>query len=164
LALVAAVALHETVAAFAPEIEAAVKWPNDLVVHGAKISGILLERSEDAVVLGFGVNLSACPSLPDRPATSLAAAAGAAPTPAIFLETLSSSFARWLARWRGEGLSAIRRQWLAVAHPPGTALSVGERDAPIQGLFDGLDEDGALRLRLADGRIYVVHAGDVFLI
>jgi BirA family biotin operon repressor/biotin-[acetyl-CoA-carboxylase] ligase len=160
LALVAAVALHEVASAFAPDQEVIVKWPNDLLVGGAKLAGILLEREADAVVIGFGINLAHFPPGLERPATSLAALAGAAPDPAAFLDTLAAAFARWLGRWRGEGLIAIRRQWLAVAHPPGTALTAGG----IEGLFDGLDENGALRLRLADGATRLVHAGDVFLI
>jgi BirA family biotin operon repressor/biotin-[acetyl-CoA-carboxylase] ligase len=116
------------------------------------------------VIIGFGVNLAACPGAVDRATTSLAALAGSAPEPAAFLDILAASFERWLSRWRSEGVGAIRRQWLAVAHPPGTALSVGERGERVQGLFEGLDEHGALRLRRADGTIHVVHAGDVFLI
>jgi BirA family biotin operon repressor/biotin-[acetyl-CoA-carboxylase] ligase len=160
LALVAAVALHEVASAFAPDREVIVKWPNDLLAEGAKLAGILLEREADAVVIGFGVNLAHFPPRLERPATSLALLAGAAPDPAVFLDALAAAFARWLGRWRGEGLLAIRRQWLAVAHPPGTALAAGG----VEGLFDGLDEGGALRLRLADGATRLVHAGDVFLI
>jgi BirA family biotin operon repressor/biotin-[acetyl-CoA-carboxylase] ligase len=160
LALVAAIALQEVAAAFAPEAEVIVKWPNDLLAGGFKLAGILLEREGEAVVIGFGVNLARAPDGLGRPATSLAALAGAAPDPAAFLETLADAFARWLGRWRGEGLGAIRRQWLAIAHPPGTALAAGG----VEGLFDGLDEAGALRLRLADGTAHIVHAGDVFLI
>jgi len=157
LALVAAVALHEVVSAFAP---ARIKWPNDLMIADAKLAGILLERAEEAVVIGLGVNLAHHPKDLERPVTSLAAVAGAAPEPQSFLERLAESFARWLARWRTEGLAPVRRHWLAAAYPPGTALSTPEGD----GLFDGLDETGALRLRLADGTSRVIHAGDVFLI
>lgn len=165
LALVAAVALHETATAFAPGADFLIKWPNDLLAGGAKLSGILLERSGDAVVVGFGVNLAAHPALAGRPATSLAALTRAAPDPALFLETLADSFTRWLGRWRGEGLQPVRAAWLAAAHPVGTALSThGPDGRAIHGLFDGLDDTGALRLRLADGSGHVIHAGDVFLI
>lgn len=160
LALVAAVALHETVSAHAPERTALIKWPNDLLVDGAKLSGILLERAEDAVVIGVGVNLAHHPESLDRPATSLAALTGVAPEPDAFLEMLAERFERWLGRWRGEGLAPVRARWLAAAHPVGTALATVQGE----GLFDGLDEDGALRLRLADGTSRVIHAGDVFLI
>jgi BirA family biotin operon repressor/biotin-[acetyl-CoA-carboxylase] ligase len=159
LALTAAVALHACASFYAAGV--LIKWPNDLVTaSGAKLAGILLERAEDAVVIGFGVNLAHRPDDLDRPAASIAALAGGAPEPADFLEALADSFARWLGRWRGEGIAPIRRAWLAAAHPLGTALRAGGE----QGLFDGLDETGALRLRLADGTTHVIHAGDVFLI
>ncbi len=162
LALVAAVALHETVGVFG--IDAQLKWPNDLLVAGAKLSGILLERSDNAVVVGIGVNLADHPELPDRPTTSLAAQ-GISIAPEPFLDVLAETFTRWLARWRGEGLSTIRTAWLAAAYPIGTALSVRLPDGGAQdGLFDGLDADGALILRLASGQRHVIHAADVFLL
>jgi len=158
LALVAAVALHEVVAIYAPSTQ--IKWPNDLVFGNAKLAGILLERHGDAVVIGFGVNLAAYPEGLDRPVTSLSDLAGMAPEPGAFAEILAESFARWLGRWRAEGLAPVRRAWLAAAHPPGTALSTTEGE----GLFDGIDEIGALRLRLADGSLRLIHAGDIFLL
>ena len=141
-----------------------IKWPNDLLLDGAKLSGILLERSGDAVVVGIGVNLAHHPDDLDRPATSLAGY-GPPPDAALFLETLADIFARWLARWRGEGLGPVRARWLERAHPPGTALTARLPDGEaIDGLFDGMDADGALILRLADGTRRVIHAGDVFVI
>jgi BirA family biotin operon repressor/biotin-[acetyl-CoA-carboxylase] ligase len=182
LALVAAVALQEVTAAFAPGHEVRIKWPNDLLTRSpakagaqnggaggprlspgnewAKLSGILLERADDGVVIGFGVNLAHHPEGLDRPTTDLAALTGSAPDPADFLEALAEAFARWLSRWRSEGLAPIRSAWLAAAHPVGTALST----TAGEGLFEGLNETGALRLRLADGSCRVIHAGDVFLI
>lgn len=160
LALTAAVALHEVVHAYAPAHRVTIKWPNDLLADGGKLSGILLERAEEAVVIGFGVNLAHYPEGLDRPITSLAALLGSAPDADAFLQTLTESFARWLARWRTEGIAPIRNRWLLAAHPVGTALSTTEGE----GLFDGLTEEGALRLRLADGETRVIHAGDVFLL
>ena len=163
LALVAAVALEETVGVYLPGM-ARLKWPNDLLIGGAKLSGILLERAGDAVVIGIGVNLARHPTDIDRSATSLAAS-GIAVAPADFIETLAEAFARWVERWRGQGLDAIRRRWVDAAHPAGTPLTVRLPDgASIDGLFDGLDADGALILRLADGIRRVIHAGDVFLL
>jgi BirA family biotin operon repressor/biotin-[acetyl-CoA-carboxylase] ligase len=165
LALVAAVALHDVVQAYAGGAEIRIKWPNDLVARGAKLSGILLERSGDAVIIGFGVNLADHPTDTPRPATSLAALAGVAPDAAALLADLAASFAGWLSRWRSEGFAPVRGRWLERAHPRGTALSTSGADgASLDGLFDGLDDDGALRLRLADGSTHVIHAGDVFLI
>ena len=177
LALVAAVALFETVEAFSllpvsrQREESAkgegiltLKWPNDLLLGNAKLSGILLERAGDAVVIGIGVNLAHHPDLLDRPTTSLAAH-GIAVAPATFVDNLADTFARWLSRWRSEGLAPIRAAWLAAAHPPGTALTARLPDGTSHdGLFDGLDPDGALILRLADGSRRVIHAADVFLL
>lgn len=165
LSLVAAVALHEVVHTYAPAINPHIKWPNDLLAGGAKLAGILLERHDDAVIAGFGVNLAEHPDDLDRPATSLHALTGSAPDPAQFLEQLAASFADWLARWRGAGVAPIRAAWLAKAHPLGTALSsIDAEGRRIEGLFDGLDEQGALRLRLADGTVTMIQAGDVILI
>ena len=140
-----------------------IKWPNDLLIQGAKLSGILLERTGDAVVIGFGVNLAHHPENLERPTTSLAAH-GVTPEPEIFAETLAESLARWVASWR-EGLGPIRDRWLARAHPVGTALTARLADGTsIDGLFAGLDANGSLILRLADGTSHVIHAADVFLI
>lgn len=160
LALVAAVALHRAVSVFLPDA-ARLKWPNDLLIGDAKLSGILLERCDDAVVVGIGVNLAHHPDLPDRATTGLAAA-GAVVTAAAFLDVLAEAFGRWLTVWRGQGLAAVRDAWLAGAHPVGTALSVRLPDGSTRdGLFDGLDADGALILRLASGERHVIHAADV---
>jgi BirA family biotin operon repressor/biotin-[acetyl-CoA-carboxylase] ligase len=159
LALVAAVALQEVIAAAVSQNQVEIKWPNDLLVGGAKLAGILLERENEAIVIGFGVNVASHPDDLERPATSLAAF-GPSPSPAVLLDMLVEAFARWLERWRGEGLRPVRARWLAVAHPIGTALQTAQGE----GLFDGLDEGGALCLRLADGSARVIHAGDVFLI
>jgi len=158
------------VSAHLGEQHVALKWPNDVLVTAddgrwAKLSGILLEREGNAVVIGVGVNLANHPPGLDRATTSIAAITGAAPDAASFLQDLAESFAYWLTRWRGEGLSAIRGRWLARAHPVGTPLTAATADGRVEtGLFDGLDADGALRLRLADGSARVIHAADVFLV
>ena len=112
---------------------ARIKWPNDLLVGGAKLAGILLERQGDAVIVGFGVNLAHHPEDLDRPATSLEARPS---RPDAFLERLAAVFQAWLGRWRAEGFAPIRAAWLAAAHPIGTALTTSD----ARGTFEGLDE------------------------
>ena len=165
LALVTAVALEEAVRLWLPAAAALqIKWPNDLLLAGAKLSGILLERQGNAVVIGMGVNLAHHPEALDRPTTSVAAHAPP-PPPEVFVEVLAETFARWLERWRGEGLGPVRTRWLERAHPLGTALTARLPDGEsVEGLFGGLDGEGALILRLADGRTRAIHAGDLFLI
>jgi len=165
LALVAAVAAWEMAWTYLPEGSGlCLKWPNDLLLNGAKLAGILLERADDVVVVGVGMNLLHHPDLPDRATTSLAAY-GAAVEPDAAAETLAETFARWLGRWRGEELVPVRARWLELAHRPGTALSARLPDGSVvEGLFEGMDADGALILRLAAGERRVIHAGDVFLL
>lgn len=165
LALLAAVALDEAIGMFLADRKAlTLKWPNDLLLGTAKLSGILLERIDDAVVIGIGVNLAHHPDLPDRATTSLAAH-GVNLLPSTLAEVLAESMTRWVARWRSGGLAPVRVRWLARAHPPGTALTARLPDGgSVDGLFDGLDADGALLLRLASGERRVIHAADVFLL
>jgi len=160
LALVAAVALEEVASAYTGPGKLQLKWPNDLMAGRAKLAGILLERAGDAVVIGFGVNLAYHPADLDRPTASSAALGVEPPDPGLFLADLADAFARWLGRWRSEGLGPIRARWLERAHPVGSALAAGG----TEGLFDGLDSTGALLLRHADGRIETIRAGDVFLV
>ena len=165
LALVAAVALDQLLQGWLIPDRLMIKWPNDLLADGAKIAGILLEGIEDAVVVvGIGVNLAHHPENIDRPATSLAALGLVAPDPADFAEELAASFAGWLTRWRSEGLGTVLTRWQTRAHPLGTALSVRMSKGALDGLYDGLEADGALRLKTPDGHVHIVHAGDIFLL
>ncbi|MGH6705788.1 MAG: biotin--[acetyl-CoA-carboxylase] ligase, partial [Sphingomicrobium sp.] len=138
------------------------KWPNDLMLGDAKLAGILLERSGDRVVAGFGVNLAGAPSISGRKTASLGSLANL--DPKTFAPLIAGSFSRVLAAWRSADPVAFVSAWMARAHSIGTALEVhsgpGER---ISGTFDGIEPDGAMRLRVADGRIEVIRAGDVTL-
>lgn len=166
LALVAAVAIEDAVRACLPDIgtRLVLKWPNDLLIDGAKLSGILLERTGDAVVIGMGINLASAPDLSDRATTALGDH-GVTVSPKTMQALLADAMTRWLAIWREQGLSAIITRWEARAHPRGTALTARLPDGQaLTGAFDGLASDGALRLGLADGSCHVIHAGDIFLI
>ncbi len=140
------------------------KWPNDLLLAGAKLSGILLERGAAHVVVGIGVNVAHHPALAGRATTSLRAV-GATVDAATLLADLADRFASWLDTWRGQGIAPIASRWSERAHPVGTALSVRLPDqAVLEGQFLGLDAGGALLLGLADGSRHVIHAGDVFVV
>ena len=166
LTFVAALAARDAILAFAPEIRVQLKWPNDLLSdNGKKLCGILLERTGEAVVAGFGVNLRGHPDLPDRPATDLAELGANPPPPQAVVEVLAECFARWLNRWRTIELASILRNWDASAHLHGKALSVRLPDGEtLEGLYAGLTPDGALQLRLASGDIRAIDAADIFLI
>ncbi|WP_336986396.1 biotin--[acetyl-CoA-carboxylase] ligase [Altererythrobacter aquiaggeris] len=164
LSFVVALALYETVRNVLPAPDGLLlKWPNDLLLSGAKLAGILLERVNDRVVAGIGVNLVSAPELADRDTVSLKSV-GASVDRDEFARILTGSLQTELDRWRTYGLGAIMRRWEAAAHPIGTVLTIHEPGGgAFDGRFHGLTPDGALRLCLADGTIRAIHAGDVFL-
>ena len=161
LALVCGVALIRAVEAAAPATGLILKWPIDLLLGSAKLGGILLERAGDKIVAGFGVNLKSAPEIPDRAIAALSSVALVSPE--SFAPLIAAAFARELERWRGDvaGLTAL---WLESAHPVGTSLSVHTGpDEVLNGSFDGLAPDGALRLRLETGEVRTIRAADVHL-
>jgi len=156
LAFVAGLATIEALLPYCDGVH--LKWPNDVLLNGAKIAGILLEAECDAVIIGVGVNLAVAPTIPDRPTARL-------PHPVsrdLFAAQLAEHFAEQLARWRAHGTDVLFARWCAAAHPVGAMLAVHETDGQVlSGTFAGLDSDGALLLRLADGSVSAIHAGDV---
>lgn len=166
LAFVTAVAVFDAIRQIAPQIGISLKWPNDiLTLDGAKLCGILLERTSDAVVVGIGLNLVWHPENFERKVSDLLTLGATPPDAQTSLEIVAESFERHLGIWRQTGLATIVRQWEARAHPRGTALSAKLPDGDqLDGFYAGLDKDGALRLSLADGSIRAIHAADVFLI
>jgi BirA family transcriptional regulator, biotin operon repressor / biotin---[acetyl-CoA-carboxylase] ligase len=160
LSLAAGLALVEAIDAAAPGKPVTLKWPNDAMLHGRKLAGILLERSGDRVAIGFGVNLASAPELPVRVGASF----GGALLPQAFAPLLAGSFARLLDPWRESEPASLAKAWLARAHPIGTPIKVHSTVADVvTGRFDGVELDGALRLRRDDGTIEIVRAGDVEL-
>jgi BirA family biotin operon repressor/biotin-[acetyl-CoA-carboxylase] ligase len=160
LSLAAGLALIEAVETAAPDAGLLLKWPNDLMLRQAKLAGILLERSADRIVAGFGVNLAIAPQIEGRATASL----GGAISPQAFAPLLAASFARILAAWRASDPASFARAWLERAHPFGTPLEVhSSADERVSGTFEGIEPDGAMRLRLGDGRIDTLRAGDVTL-
>jgi BirA family transcriptional regulator, biotin operon repressor / biotin---[acetyl-CoA-carboxylase] ligase len=160
LSLAAGLALLECLDAAEPGLPIMLKWPNDAVLQGRKLAGILLERSGDRVAVGFGVNLATAPKLQDRVGASL----GGKLLPQAFAPVLAASFACLLDLWRQSEPASLARAWLARAHPIGTPLKVhSSNDEFASGRFDGIESDGALRLRRDDGTIDIVRAGDVEL-
>ncbi|MCU0895838.1 MAG: biotin--[acetyl-CoA-carboxylase] ligase [Rhodospirillales bacterium] len=170
LTFAAAVAVADAVAeVLGAQAPVRCKWPNDVLVGGRKVAGILLESSTSAagllqwVVIGIGVNVASHP--PDTetmyPATSLSAEGAAGVDVERALEVLCRHLDRWLRRWAEEGFPTVRSAWLERAHGLGAAIAVRAGDeAVLRGVFRGLDEDGALILDQAGARRRVT-AGDV---
>lgn len=142
------------------------KWPNDLLLDGAKLGGVLLESGGDGkapvIVIGTGLNLAAHPAKADLPATDLAAHGLGVSTDEAF-SALAGSSARWLEVWgAGAGWPRIRAAWAERALPEGTAIRVRDGVARREGRYGGIAEDGALLLVESDGGRRRITAGDVF--
>ncbi len=162
LSLVAGLAVHDLVLSAVGEGAGPVlKWPNDLLIGGAKVAGILCEMVGRAIVIGIGVNLANAPCLADRAATSIREQGGEMNAEQA-LDRLAAAFVERLAHWRAQPLGDTLAAWEARATPRGTPITV-HADTRIEGAFDGLENDGSLRLRLEDGSLRAIYAGDVIL-
>lgn len=173
LGFVAGLALHEAVAAEtglgAPRL--ALKWPNDLLLDGGKVAGVLLEGHHGPesfnVVIGFGVNVAAAPDATPYPAKALRTIRDDVSAEAVFA-SLSRAFARHFSAWRGarqgDGeapFEAVRRQWLARAAGQGSAVTIRLPAGDRTGTFRGLDEAGRLQLETVGG-MELIDAGDLY--
>ena len=138
------------------------KWPNDLLLDGAKCAGILAEAALatdgtlDWLGLGIGVNLAHAPALPDRPTAHL----GAAETPEAFAPCLLARLAQWRDTALTRGFAPVHTAWQALAMPLGSALRVRLGDTFVEGLYAGLAEDGSLLLHTENTTRRII-AGEV---
>jgi BirA family biotin operon repressor/biotin-[acetyl-CoA-carboxylase] ligase len=169
LPLVAAVAVYRALRPlFSRTPQAlAIKWPNDILVDGRKINGILLESQaladgKMAVVVGCGVNCRHHPDNPAYPATDLADCGFDVATEDVF-SALAAAMAEMLEIWaRGAGFAAVREAWLRAARGVGEPVTVNMHDGPLHGVFEDIDADGYLCLAMGDGQRRLVSAGDLF--
>lgn len=144
------------------------KWPNDLLIHGRKAVGILIESGARAdgrlwMAVGIGVNLAHAPTDVERPAAAFAEfMIGPPPAPLDALDVLSAAFERWRAAWAREGFAPIAAAWTERALGLGEPCVARLPNATMSGVAEGLDLDGALKLRLDDGSLARITAGDVF--
>jgi len=168
LPLVAGLGVHRALRIFfASSPQAlAIKWPNDLLVDGRKICGILLESEtladgRLAVVVGCGINCATHPENPLYPATDLAEC-GIDAGPEKIFPALAIGMARVLAEWNaGAGFAGIREDWLLAAGGKGGAVTVRRQDGETEGIFEDIDRDGHLLLNVA-GERRRISAGDLF--
>lgn len=162
----ASLAIADTLAAYEPEQPVTLKWPNDVLVGGAKISGLLIERQAEALLIGIGINLVSHPNDTPYPATHLLqtmrsdALDGSEPLftgAEAVLALLSHHVMRRIETLGQDGFEPIRKDWLSRAHHLGKTVTVNG----LTGTFTDLAPDGALCLILPDGTQARVHAGDV---
>jgi BirA family biotin operon repressor/biotin-[acetyl-CoA-carboxylase] ligase len=160
-ALLAGIAVAEAVERFTP-LPTTLKWPNDVLLHNAKLAGILIDAvplgaALEWLVIGIGVNLREAPAIAGRVTTSLGQH-GVQVTPLAAADAILAG----IEHWQGAPAAAIREAWLARAHPLGTPLDVSTGGRRLQGAFAGLSEAGELLLRSED-RIETINTGEVLL-
>jgi BirA family biotin operon repressor/biotin-[acetyl-CoA-carboxylase] ligase len=156
LGFVTALAVADAVDALLPRrIRAKLKWPNDVLVNGGKIAGILIEQANDVTVVGIGVNILHAPHDAPYHVATLAGNGGLATVDGA-RERLLHALDAWLNIWQQEGFAPVRTAWLARAQPAGVPLSVMVGGQKINGTFAGLDTDGAMLLETSDGRQRIV--------
>ncbi|MBY0531203.1 MAG: biotin--[acetyl-CoA-carboxylase] ligase [Xanthobacteraceae bacterium] len=169
ICFVAALALHDAVCDALPTLDPQylhLKWPNDLLLAGKKLAGILVEGASagarQAVVTGTGVNCVHHPVDTAYPVTDFAAE-GFSLTPQALFEKLAARMMDRLTLWRGgRGFNAIRNAWLARAHDLGRQIEVKLAERVLNGRFDEIDSEGALVLSLPGGHRELIRAGDIF--
>ena len=160
LSFVIALAVADTADTLLPRhVRSMLKWPNDVLIAGAKVAGILIEQAEGAIIPGVGLNILHAPPNAGYKTTSIVACGGLASVDGA-RDILLDRLGRRLAEWQQGGFRPIREAWLTRAHPIGASLRVGVAGQTLEGPFGGLDEDGALLLDLPGGRRRIV-AGNV---
>ncbi len=141
------------------------KWPNDVLIKGEKICGILLEWLEgkegNGLSIGIGINLASSPREENFSATSLGDHFDTPPTPRQILLTLDEKLDHWIGRYKSEGFAPIREKWLEQAHGLGDMASIATPSRTLKGRINGLGPQGELRLETDEGEMLIT-AGEVF--
>lgn len=168
LSFVTAIAAADTASGFVPSADIKVKWPNDVLANGRKLSGILLESASGGdgaltfLAIGVGMNIAHFPTGTEFPATALAAIEPSVPSPSAAIVQLAAHFAKWYDIWMTSGFSSIRDAWLARAAGLGTRIRARLTQEETSGVFEGIDGTGALILREGQSRVRTIAAGEVF--
>lgn len=167
LSFVTSLAVRETVAQFITDADIRCKWPNDVLVDGKKISGILLEThtrptdNETMMIIGTGINVEHHPKNTLYPVTHINENSEMKFCLADIFFILATKMAHWLTVWQEKGFSEIRREWLKYAKGQGEMITVRMGETEIVGRFVDLDAGGALQLDTGT-EIKLIHSGDVF--
>jgi BirA family biotin operon repressor/biotin-[acetyl-CoA-carboxylase] ligase len=171
ITFVAALAAADLVCTFVPAPLVTIKWPNDVMIEADKAVGILVESGAHEtgtlwLAVGIGVNLTDAPTGTERPATAVAAHlkgdVHAVPKPEDAAEILADHFAIWMDRWETLGFQPILDAWVARSRGLEGPCTARLGQETLEGMAEGVEADGALRLRLADGTLRLISAGDVF--
>jgi len=173
LSFVAAAAAHASVAPVLPASDLKLKWPNDLMLSGEKLAGLLLESFETKdeetgetkrwAVVGLGMNIENAPANLEKPATCLRHAGVELISAKIVLSRFIHHFVEWYELWQDDGFAPIKKYWMNYALHKEEPMEILTGDEFYTGTFDGLDDSGNLLLKEKDGTIKTITAGEVLL-
>ncbi len=169
LSFVASLSVYEAIKTMVEEQNIALnmrlKWPNDILIDSAKVSGILLEsikyNNSQYLVIGIGINVNDAPVLQDRKTTSLCEVNLGSSVIGV-LDSVMNSFMTYYDLWRNEGFLKIRELWLERSYRPGEMITFSDGANVIEGSFIDIDANGSIRLKLSSGQIYTNNSGEVF--
>ena len=171
MSFAAALAVADSLEPYVARDLISLKWPNDVLLGGKKTAGILLEGGKDWFIVGLGINLMHHPEAAQFPATHVLEHISAdkldGPEPIMtgpqaVLALLASRFNYWRDIYLAHGFEPLRTAWSARAHNLQGPVTVNLHNESFSGTADGLCENGALRVKLPDGTIREIQAGDVF--
>ena len=163
LAFPAGLAVAAVVDAYSARADVSLKWPNDVLLRRQKVAGILLESlNRDTLAIGVGINLAHHPEATGFPATSIAALTGFAPDPEEAMLHLARHMAAWYEVWQTNGFVPVRAAWLQRAAGRGQMVRARLEGREMEGVFEDIDQDGALLLRDSGGVLSRITAGEVF--
>lgn len=164
LGFAASLAAADAIASYVAAARVSLKWPNDVLLDGRKVAGILLEALDrDAVAIGIGINLVDHPEGTETPAISVNAATARLIAAEDALAALAAGFAAWYAVWQRQGFAGLKLPWLMRASGRGGPVRARLAHGEIEGVFEDLDHDGALLLRTVDSGLVRITAAEVFL-
>lgn len=171
LTYVASLAAMNTIQDLLPEdCEISLKWPNDVLINGKKIAGILLESfmvpddDQRWVAVGVGMNVEESPGDVLFPATSLKEEGVEIISAKIVLSRYVHCFVEAYNQWSRKGFTSIRRQWNSAAWSIGNQVRISLPHEEIEGVFKNIDLDGGLVIQISPTKKRVIHAGDMFAV
>ena len=168
LPLVSALAVRNTISrAVGDKNRITIKWPNDVLCDGKKMSGILIEQQQldkcALVAIGVGINITSRPEIENYPTACLAEFGGDLSANDVWA-ILADNFEICFSTWRGrDGFSGIRAEWLRHAAGLGETIIIAGEKSSKAGIFTTLDVNGYLVLQNKDGRTEKISTGDVIL-
>ena len=166
LSYAAALAVADAMEQYVGDAAITVKWPNDVLLAGAKVSGLLLELltpkpTQPVLVLGVGVNIVSTPESVPYPVAKMLDHTSAAPTPLEMVSKIDAAFFRYYQKWQEDGFTALRDRWLSRAARLHETILVRCQGEVLEGVFKNVDEDGSLVLATSEGE-RLITAGEVF--